>query len=125
MATVRIDKYLWSIRVFKTRSKASEACRSGKVKIKDVAVKPSRDINIDEIITISKDHILRTVKVVAILKNRLSAKLAAEYFVDLTPEEEYLKLRLIKSKEFEIRARGIGRPTKRERREIDRMKDVE
>ncbi len=122
-STFRIDKWLWAVRIFKTRSQATDACRAGKVKINDKTIKPSREIKINETITINKDHIIRTVKVISLLNNRVGAKFVENYMKDLTPEEEYEKLKTIKSKNFEYRIRGIGRPTKRERRNIDKLKD--
>ena len=118
---IRIDKWLWAVRIFKTRSLASDACRTGKVKILDQAVKPSRDIKTGEIIAISMAPIIKTVKVVAPLANRVSAKLVPGFMEDLTPEAEYDKLKR-NDKNFEFRERGAGRPTKRERREIEFLK---
>ena len=119
---IRIDKWLWAVRIFKTRSLASDACRTGKVKILDQAVKPSRDIKTGEIIAISMAPIIKTVKVVAPLANRVSAKLVAGYMEDLTPESDYRKLKRPEEGGFEFRERGLGRPTKRERREIEFLK---
>ncbi len=119
---IRIDKWLWAVRVFKTRSLASDACRTGKVKILDQAVKPSRDVKTGEIISISMAPITRTVKVIAPLGNRVSAKLVPGFMEDLTPEAEYQKLKRDHPSNFEFRERGIGRPTKRERREIEFLK---
>lgn len=119
---VRIDKWLWDVRVFKTRNQATIACRSGKVRIGDHPVKPSREIKPGEVITISLDSIKRTVKVIGFLKSRVSAKLVDQYREDLTPPEEYQKLRLRKNAGFGYRLRGLGRPTKKERRDIDILK---
>ncbi len=119
---IRIDKWLWAVRVFKTRSLASEACRSGKVKILDQAVKPSREIKIGEVITVSLPPITKTVKVAAAIANRVSAKLVAGFMEDLTPDAEYMKLKRPDEMNFEFRERGVGRPTKRERREIEFLK---
>ena len=119
---IRIDKWLWAVRIFKTRSLASDACRSGKVKILDQAVKPSRDIKTGEVISISLAPIIKTVKVIAPIANRVSAKLVPEFMEDLTPESEYQKLKRSNDMDFEFRERGAGRPTKRERREIEFLK---
>lgn len=118
MTTHRIDKWLWAVRLFKTRNIASEACRIGKVKINDQKVKPSREVKIDEIITIQIGLFTKTVRVKDLLKNRVSAKLATNYVDDLTSEEEIQKYRNIRNKGFELRDKGIGRPTKRQRREL-------
>lgn len=120
--SVRVDKYLWSVRLYKTRSQATDACRSGKVTINEQEVKPSREVKEGDIISISKDSIIRTIKIIQLLKNRVGAKLVDQYMEDLTPQEEYDKLVTIKSKKFEYRQRGLGRPTKRERRDIDHLK---
>ena len=119
---IRIDKWLWAVRIFKTRSLASDACRSGRVKILDQAVKPSREIKVGEIISISLAPIIKTVKVLEPLGNRVSAKLVPGFMEDLTPESEYQKLKRDNQANFEFRERGIGRPTKRERREIEFLK---
>ncbi len=121
---VRIDKWLWAVRAFKTRSMASAACRSGKVKINDQVVKPSRDVAVDDVIIVVKNpQFTRTLKVKEILANRVSAKLVPQYAEELTPKEEYEKLKKYNEINWERRDRGIGRPTKRERRDIDRLKD--
>ena len=119
---IRIDKWLWAVRVFKTRSLASEACRSGKVKILDQVIKPSRVLKTGEEITVSIPPITKTLKVIALAGNRVSAKLVSTLMQDLTPEAEYQKLKQTKESDFEFRQRGIGRPTKRERREIEFLK---
>jgi len=119
---IRIDKWLWAVRVFKTRSLASEACRSGKVRILDQVVKPSRDLKTGDVITVSMPPVTRTLRVVEMAVNRVSAKLVSGIMEDLTPEAEYQKLKRTKEPGFESRPRGIGRPTKRERREIEFLK---
>ncbi len=121
---VRIDKWLWAVRVFKTRSMASTACRAGKVKISDQIIKPSRDAVIGEVIKISiNPHFTRTVKIIGMLSNRVGAKLVPNYAEDLTPKSEYDKLRKYNELNWERRDRGIGRPTKKHRRDIDRLKE--
>lgn len=119
---IRIDKWLWAVRAFKTRSLASDACRSGKVKIQDQVVKPSRNIKTGEIVAVSLPPITRTLRVVEPTGKRVSAKLVPGFMEDLTPESEYLKLKRMQQTDFEIRERGAGRPTKRERREIEYLK---
>ncbi len=119
---IRIDKWLWAVRIFKTRSLASDACRSGKVKILDQAVKASRDLKTGEVISISLAPVTKTVKVLALIGNRVSAKLVEGFMEDLTPEAEYQKLKRSNDAGFEFRERGTGRPTKRERREIEFLK---
>ncbi len=120
--SIRIDKWLWAIRVFKTRSLASQACKSGKIKIDGNNVKASREVKFDDIITIQIGQLLKTIKVKGLIKNRVSAKLAVENYKDLTPAEEYEKLKLQKEMKTEYRDHGSGRPTKKERRIITKLK---
>ena len=113
----RIDKWLWAVRLFKTRSQATEACRAGKVKVDEQAVKPSREVKTDMVITVQTGPIRRSIRVTNLLHNRVGAKLVPQYMEDLTPAEEYRKLELVKSGQT-FRPRGSGRPTKKERRDI-------
>ncbi len=119
---IRIDKWLWSVRLYKTRSQATEACRAGKVKIMDHAVKPSHEIRPDVIIKLSVPPLIKTIKVVNLTDKRLSAKGVPGYLEDLTPESEYQKRKISNDMNFGFRPRGLGRPTKRERREITLLK---
>jgi len=119
---IRIDKWLWAVRIFKTRSLASEACRSGKVKILGQVIKPSHEVKTGEVISISFPPMVKTIKVVELATSRVSAKFVPDLMADLTPEEEYLKLKRDNQLNFESRDPGIGRPTKRERREIEFLK---
>lgn len=122
MEGLRIDKWLWSVRIYKTRSMATDACRNGRVKIGDQSVKPSHEVKEEEIIKINLHAMTRTVRVKALLKNRVSAALVSEYMEDLTPQEELDKLKIKKEMNHEFRPRGIGRPTKKERRLIEKLK---
>lgn len=122
---VRIDKWLWAVRIFKTRSQASEACRKGRILINDVQVKPSRVIKEGEIVIVKKPPVTHQFKILGLLENRQSAKGIVNFVEDLTPEEEKEKLEIKKHIGFEIRDRGIGRPTKRERRLIDHLKKIQ
>lgn len=122
---VRIDKFLWAVRLFKTRNAAAEACSGGKVKIRDVSVKPSREIDInDEIHVVLETGLHKVVKIKALLKNRIGAKFVADYIEDLTPPEEYERIVLLQKMRSEQRERGTGRPTKKERRELDWLKNA-
>ncbi|MFO7997662.1 MAG: RNA-binding S4 domain-containing protein [Bacteroidales bacterium] len=114
----RIDKWLWAVRIFKTRTLATEACRNAKVRVEDQPVKPSREIQEGMVISIQTGPIKRTIRVIAPLHNRVGAKLVGQYMEDLTPEEEYQKLEIIKSQSG-YRPKRTGRPTKKERRELD------
>lgn len=109
---------MWAVRIFKTRSQATQACRAGKVKIDGQAVKPSREVQTDMVIQVQWGPIQKTLKVVALLNNRVGAKLVPDYMEDLTPEDEYKKLEIIRSRDG-LRPHGKGRPTKKERRELD------
>lgn len=120
--TVRIDKWLWAVRVYKTRTQAADACRAGKVRIDGVPSKPSRDIKSGDKIEISLGPVIKTLEVIEPIKNRVGAKLVPMAANDLTPKEEYDKLKLINEMNFERRDRGTGRPTKKQRRLIDYLK---
>ena len=122
MDTIRIDKWLWAVRLYKTRTQASDACRGGKVKMDGQNVKPSRDIRVGEEIEVQMGIVRKKVAVKAILKNRVGAKLVENYMEDLTPVEEYDKLDLLKQLNYERRDRGTGRPTKKNRRDISKLK---
>lgn len=123
LETIRIDKWLWAVRLFKTRTQASDACRGGKVKMDGQNVKPSRDIRVGEEIEVRTGAIRKKVAVKAILKNRIGAKLVDDYLEDLTPSEEYEKLDMLKQLNYEKRDRGTGRPTKKNRRDIAKLKN--
>lgn len=116
---LRVDKYLWAIRIYKTRSIAIEAIKGGKVKMNGDQIKPSREIRVGDILHIQQNGIQKTIKVLDLLPNRRSAKEVVAYFEDLTPIEEYQKIDRLKNMEFVYRPRGTGRPTKKERRDID------
>lgn len=124
MEGVRIDKYLWAIRVFKTRTDATDACKGGKVKIGTVNAKPSRDVQVGEVIDIRKGAVTFTYKVLQLVDHRLGAKLVPDYAQNLTPESEIEKLRAPVESFFLTRDRGAGRPTKKDRREIEQIWDA-
>lgn len=116
---MRIDKYLWCIRLFKTRSLATNSCKKGHVKINGVNQKPSKDIFGDEIITVRKNQIDYKIKVLDIPTNRVGAKLVDLYRKDLTPKEAFEKTELLKYTKDYYRKKGTGRPTKKDRRDIE------
>ena len=122
--STRIDKWLWAVRIFKTRTQASDACKAGKVKISDQSVKPSREIRIDDEISVQMGIYIKTVKVLGLIHNRVSAQIVPRFLEDLTPESEYEKLKVQHEIKTEFRPRGLGRPTKRQRRLIDRLKNT-
>lgn len=117
----RIDKYLWSVRICKTRAMATEACRKGRVMIGEMSVKPSRTIQPGDIITVRKPPLSYRYKVLDPIQKRVGAKLVENYMEDITPQEELDKLNM-KDDFFVTRDRGAGRPTKKERRLLDNLK---
>lgn len=116
---VRIDKWLWAVRVFKTRSLATDACRNGRVTIAGQPVKPSREVRIGEIIVVQKDELTRTFKVLGLLEQRVGAPKAKEFVEDLTPPSEFQKKREPNFLPPIYRPKGAGRPTKKDRRALD------
>ena len=122
MDKVRIDKWLWAVRIYKTRSIASTACSGGKVKIEGNSVKPSRMIQIDEIISVRKRYITFRYQVLGLLEKRISAKILNEFVLDITSEEEKLKMKINLSIPSRRREKGSGRPTKKERRNLDNIR---
>lgn len=119
---MRIDKWLWCIRVFKSRTLASEACEGGKVKIEGTSVKPSRNIKIGEVITIQQGYVKRHYKVIGLLEKRVGAPLVKNYAEDITPPEELEKLQTERFVSYQSKFKGVGRPTKKDRRLIDKMR---
>lgn len=116
---IRIDKWLFAVRLYKTRSLASEECRKGKVTINGMNVKPSREIKEGETIQLRRPPITRSYKVIALTENRMSAKLVPEFMVETTPASELEILEIQKNMSIYNRERGTGRPTKKERRDLD------
>lgn len=117
---VRIDKWLWAVRLYKTRSIATEECKKGRVIVDGVAVKPSRIVKVDDKILVRKLPVIYTYKVKGIISKRVSAQIAQEQYEDLTSIEELNKLK-IQDTIFIKRDKGTGRPTKKERRMIDKL----
>jgi ribosome-associated heat shock protein Hsp15 len=118
---VRMDKWLWAVRLYRSRSLATEACNAGHVKIGGSSVKPSRDVRVGEVITAATGRVLRTVKVLALLEQRVGAKRVDGFLEDLTPPEEYARARedvLQTALQF---PRGFGRPTKKQRRQLEKV----
>ncbi|MCX6333824.1 MAG: S4 domain-containing protein [Bacteroidia bacterium] len=121
--SVRIDKYLWAVRIFKTRSLAASACRMGRILVNDVALKPSRMIEGGEVLTVKKPPATFSYKVTEPVENRLSAKLVPLYLEDMTPDSEKIKVEINRTGSAGFRKKGTGRPTKKERRIIDSFRD--
>ena len=121
--TVRIDKYLWAIRVFKTRSEATDACKGGKVKVDGVNAKPSKLLKVGETLDVRKGVVQYRYRVTGLLEHRVGAALVKEYADNLTPQSEIDKLKSPVETFFVKRDRGLGRPTKKDRRDIDGLWD--
>jgi ribosome-associated heat shock protein Hsp15 len=119
----RLDKWLWAVRAFKTRSQAAEACRLGRVTIGGLAVKPARDVRVGDVIVVKQSDLTRSLKVLQGLRQRVGAALVKNYVEDLTPPSEYEKRRQPDFRPFALRPKGAGRPTKKERRALILPKD--
>ena len=120
--TTRIDKWLWAVRIFKARAIATEACARGKVKIDSVVVKASRKIQIGNIVQVRKGVVKYMYKVCQISEKRIGTKLVPDFLEDITTEEELAKLKSAQKQPIQSREKGQGRPTKRERRIMDKLK---
>jgi ribosome-associated heat shock protein Hsp15 len=120
---VRIDKFLWSVRIYATRSLATDECKKGRVTIGGVAVKPSRVVKVGEIILVRKNPVTYSFRVIELLGKRVGAKLVPAYAEDITPAEELNKLDVTHGGALFMRDRGAGRPTKKDRRDIGRVTD--
>lgn len=119
----RIDKWLWAMRVFKTRTIATDACKKGRVTIGGTSVKPSRTIKPGDIIDVRKPPITYTFRVKAVTGNRLGAKLVPDYLENITPQSQYDLLEMTKISGFVDRRKGLGRPTKRDSREMAKFRE--
>lgn len=125
MSVVRIDKWLWAVRIFKTRSQAAEACKKNKVFINGIVAKSSKILNAEDIVEVKKTPILYRYRVLGLIEKRVSAKLAVNFVEDITPDQEIIKLDLLKMNTSGVRAKGEGRPTKRDRRILDKWQNEE
>ena len=119
----RIDKWLWAVRIYKTRSIAAEACKKGHIMVRDKAVKPSFLVRVGDIVQVKKTPITYSFKVLQCAENRVGAKLVPELMENVTPAEQYEALEMSRISGFIDRARGTGRPTKKERRSMDTFID--
>ena len=118
--TARLDKWLWAARIFKTRTIASDACRNGRVTIDGVTVKPSRLVKVGEEISVRKPPVTYTYRVLQCIEQRVGAKLLPAIYENITPPDQYELLEMNRISGFVDRARGTGRPTKKERRALDK-----
>ena len=123
MDSIRVDKYLWAIRVFKTRSDATDACNGNKVKVAGVNAKPSKAVKAGDVLEIRKGPALFSSRVLKVAENRMGAQLVPEFAEDLTPESERAKLHAPRETVVLQRDRGTGRPTKRDRRQLEEVMD--
>ena len=121
--TARIDKWLWAARIFKTRSIAADACKNGRITIKGVNVKPSHTIKVGEIISVKKPPITYSFEVLQTIEKRVGAKLIPEVYKNVTDAKQYELLEMSRISGFVDRARGTGRPTKKDRRQLDAFVD--
>ena len=120
---VRLDKWLWAVRVFKTRSDAADAIRSNRVLVNDAYAKPSREVKVGDVISVKKMPVVYQYRVVELVSSRQPAKNVPMYATDITPQSELDKLNVPRETIFIVRDRGTGRPTKKERRELDLLMD--
>jgi ribosome-associated heat shock protein Hsp15 len=121
-SAARLDKWLWAVRLFKSRSLASDACRAGSVTVNELPAKPGRDVHAGEIVTVKQGLVLRTLRVIGVPRSRVGAKLVANLCTDLTPQEELEKGRERSVQQVLAREKGTGRPTKRDRRLLDDLR---
>ena len=116
---MRVDKYLWCVRFYKTRNKASQACRKGHIFLRNAKVKPSQEILVGDTLQIRKNQISFEIKVIGLPKSRVGAKLVFQYYMDQTPKENLEHVEKLRYAQKHYRKKGLGRPTKKDRRELD------
>ena len=119
----RLDKWLWAVRIFKTRSRATDACRAGSVSVNQLPAKPGRDVHAGETVPVQQGVVQRTLRVLDVPRSRIGAPLVAQFCTDLTPPEEFEKARIDRIGQALAREKGSGRPTKRDRRLLDQLFD--
>ena len=124
MDEIRLDKYLWAVRIFKTRSDAADAVRNNKVTVNGSYAKPSREVKLGDVIAVRKQQVTYSYKVLDLVSSRQPAKNVPLYCLDITPQEELAKLNVPRETIFVFRDRGAGRPTKKERRELDDLMEA-
>jgi ribosome-associated heat shock protein Hsp15 len=121
----RIDKWLWAARIFKTRSIAADACKNGRVTINDVNVKPSHMVKVGETVSVRKPPVTYSFRILKTIEQRVGAKLLPEIYDNVTPQDQYELLEMNRISGFVDRARGTGRPTKKDRRAMDAFLNLE
>ena len=123
MSEIRLDKYLWAVRIFKTRSDAADAIRNNRVLVNDAYAKPSREVKVGDMISVRRERVNYSYKVLELVSSRQPAKNVPTYCLNCTPQEELDKLNVPHETIFVFRERGMGRPTKKDRRNIDALMD--
>ena len=123
MDEARIDKWLWASRIFKTRTIAADACKNGRVMVNDVLVKPSRMVKVGDVISVRKPPVTYSFRILKTIEQRVGAKLIPEIYENVTDPKQYELLEMSRISGFVDRARGTGRPTKKERRAMDAFVD--
>ena len=118
---VRIDKWLWAVRLFKTRAVGAVACKNNRVAVNGATVKPSKEVRVGEVVAVRRMPVVYSFRVLELVANRQPARYVARYIEDVTPEEELLKLEMARAGAFAVRDRGLGRPTKKDRRDIEEL----
>lgn len=121
MSEIRLDKYLWAVRIFKTRSDAADAIRNNRVLVNEAYAKPSREVKVGDQISVRRQAVTYKYKVLDLVSSRQGAKIVPQYCLDITPQSELDKLNAPRETIFVYRDRGTGRPTKKERRELDSL----
>jgi ribosome-associated heat shock protein Hsp15 len=121
----RIDKWLWSARIFKTRTIAADACKNGRVMVNDVQVKPSRMVKVGDKVSVRKSPVTYSFKILKTIEQRVGAKLLPEIYENVTPPDQYELLEMTRISGFVDRQRGTGRPTKKDRRQMDAFLSLE
>jgi ribosome-associated heat shock protein Hsp15 len=124
MDTVRIDKFLWSVRIYKTRTIAAEECEKHRVLVNDAEVKPSRHVKVGDKLKVKKLPVVYTYDVIQLIDKRQSASLVKNFITDTTPQEELAKAEMNRMTAFIQRDSGTGRPTKKERRELEKISSL-
>lgn len=124
MDSVRIDKYLWAVRLYKTRSEATDACNGNKVRVNSAVAKPSKAVKIGDVVEVHKGPAVLSYKVLQLSENRMGAQLVPDYAEDLTPESEREKFHAPRETIVLRRDKGSGRPTKKDRRELDALMEL-
>ena len=121
---MRMDKWLFAVRLFKTRGQAADACRGGKIKLNDTAVKAAKTVRVGDTVSVRQSPMVRSLKVIGLTKRRVGAKLVENFAEDITPKSEWEKLRKAKRERSHTRNKAQGRPSKRERRLIDQFMEL-